>query len=157
MKMLRNMDPVGGIRDFWDYIRQDRPHRWAALVFAVVFPSVIIYLFAENVIREGLPERKITYFENWTTGRTDAEIQADWVQRAKDITRRNAERRAAYQRLADEMGIEYDSKEADRITRETLGAEADEIGKRPEREVSNIAERAARGPESVTPAAAPAP
>src|SRR3546814_14300967 len=70
------------------------------------------------------PKAQIIYFENWKATRSAEEIRADWVARAKETTRRNAEKRAEYQRFADSLGIEYDSTEADKVTRETLGAEA---------------------------------
>ena len=71
--------------------------------------------------------------------------------RAKETTRANAKRRAEFQRLADMMGVEYDASEAEKVTRETLGKEADAIEKKPEPpKRSTLAERAARG------AAAPA-
>ena len=71
------------------------------------------------------------------------------MKRAKETTLRNAQKRAEYQRFADSLGIDYDSSEADKVTRETLGAEADGLAKDakpapPKR--STLAERAARGP-----------
>ena len=70
----------------------------------------------------------------------------------------SAERRAEFQRLADMMGVEYDSTEADKVTRETLGADvAAEVAKKPAPpKRSTLAERAARGPTSATAPAPPA-
>src|SRR3546814_9918814 len=75
--------------------------------------------------------------------------RADWIARAKETTRENARRRAEYQKLADMMGVPYDSSKADEVTRETLGKEADTlIAKKPAPpKRSTLAERAARGPK----------
>ncbi|MCW5646264.1 MAG: hypothetical protein KIT23_03370, partial [Sphingopyxis sp.] len=87
----------------------------------------------------------------WKQDRSADEIRADWVARAKETTRRNAEKRAEYQRLADMMGVAYDSAEADKVTRETLGEEAAAAAKQKKPAPvarSTLAERAARGPQS---------
>lgn len=154
MSIFRNVDLGGGLSDFWDYIRQDRPHRWPLWGLALAITWIIFRGVEAYLIPEIKPDRSIVYVESWRADRSAAEVRADWVARAKETTRRNAERRAAYQRFADSLGIEYDSTEADRVTRETLGAEADKVGERPAPARSTLAERAARGPR---PDAAPAP
>ena len=143
--MIGNWDVTGGASDFWTYIREPRPHRWALAGLAFAIAGIILWGFSEKLIRYDAPKSSIVYFESWGADRSDADVRADWIARAKATTRRNAERRLAYQKLADSMGIEYDSAEADKVTRETLGAAADEIGKRPEVKRSTLAERAARG------------
>lgn len=148
MRMIGNWDVAGGASDFWAYIREPRPHRWALWGLAAALASFVLWGFSEKLIRYEAPKSSIVYFESWGADRSDAEVRADWIARAKETTRRNAERRLAYQKLADSMGIDYDSAEADKITRETLGAAAAEIGKRPEIKRSTLAERAARGAPS---------
>ena len=150
--MLNNMDVGGGLSDFWAYIREPRPHRWTSWGLAIVLPLVIFYGFSEHLIPNEKPKRQIIYFENWSANRSAEEIRAEWVARAKETTRANAEKRAEYQRLADAMGVEYDSTDADKVTRETLGAEAAaEVKKKPPPpKRSTIAERAARGAPAQT-------
>ena len=147
MGMFNTVDVGGGLSDFWAYIREPRPHRWASWGVAITLPIVIFYGFSEHLIPYEKEKTKIIYFENWTQDRSAAEIRAEWVARAKATTRANAEKRAEYQRLADMMGVEYDSTEADEVTRETLGEEAAAAAKQkpapPPR--STLAERAARG------------
>lgn len=145
MRMFGNWDVAGGASDFWAYIREPRPHRWPLLGVAGALAAVTFWGFSEKLIRYEAPKSSIVYFESWKADRSDAEVRADWIARAKETTRRNAERRRNYQELAKSLGIEYDSTEADKLTRETLGAEADAIGKRPEIKRSTLAERAARG------------
>lgn len=156
MGMLNHWDVSGGVYDFWTYVREPRPHRWASWGLALVLPVLILYGFAEHLFPYPKPKAEIVYFESWTMDRSQAEIEADWVKRAIETNRANAERRAEYQRMADRLGIEYDSTEADQLTRDILGDEAAERAKAPKTlppvKRSNIAERAARGPQ---PAAGP--
>lgn len=145
MGMFSNWDITGGASDFWAYIREPRPHRWALWGLACALALVVFWTISEKLVRFDPPKASIVYFESWRADRSDAEVRADWVERAKETTRRNAERRRNYQELAKALGIEYDSTEADKLTREALGKEADVIGKRPEPKKSTLAERAARG------------
>lgn len=149
MGMFNNWDVTGGVSDFWGYIREPRPHRWAIWGVAIALTWVIFHGVSEYLIPYEKPKASIIYFENWKTTRSEAEIRADWVARAKETTLRNAETRAEYQRLAKGLGIEYDSTEADRLTRETLGDEAAAAAMKksePAKTRSTLAERAARGP-----------
>lgn len=136
----------GGLSDFWDYVRQDRPHRWTSWGVALALAGVVFYGLAHYLIPYKSPPAQIIYFENWKVDRDQKSIERDWIDRARETTRRNAERRRTYQKLADELGISYDSAEADKLTRATLGKEADEIGKAPPPARSTLAERAARKP-----------
>ena len=145
MGMFSTVDITGGASDFWTYVRQPRPHRWALWGLACTIAGLVLWGFSEKLIRYEPPKSGVIYFESWGADRSEAEVRADWVERAKETTRRNAERRRNYQALAKAMGIEYDAAEADQLTRETLGAAADDIGKRPEIKRSTLAERAARG------------
>lgn len=146
--MFNNWDVGGGLADFWAYVREPRPHRWTVWGVAIALPIVIFYGFSKYLIPYEKPKPQIIYFESWTTKRSEADVRADWVARARETTRENAKRRAEFQRFADSLGIAYDSTEADKVTRETLGAEAEEFAKDKKPEPpkrSTLAERAARG------------
>ena len=148
MGMFNKVDVGGGLSDFWSYIREPRPHRWAIWGVALALTWIIFNGIEQYLIPYEKPKAQIIYFENWKATRSADEIRADWVARAKETTRRNAEKRAEYQRFADSLGIEYDSAEADKVTRETLGAEAAAAAKAKPAPVptrSTLAERAARG------------
>lgn len=153
--MFSNMDVTGGFSDFWGYIREPRPHRWAIWGVAIALTWFIFHGVSEYLIPYEKPKAQIIYFENWKSTRSESEIRADWVARAKETTRLNAEKRAEFQRLAKSLGVEYDSTEADRVTRETLGdAVAAAAMKKPEpvKTHSTLAERAARGPRAASTA-----
>ena len=157
MRMFTPPDVGGGLSDFWSYVRQPRPHRWAIWGVVMALTYLVFSGITKYIVRQEEPKPQIIYFENWTAKRTDAESRADWVDRAKETTLRNAETRAEYQRLADMLGVDYDSAEADKVTRETLGEEAAAAAKKkPEPpKQSTLAERAARGarPPAQTPPA----
>ena len=149
MGMFNKIDVGGGLSDFWSYIREPRPHRWAIWGVALALTWLVFNGIEQYLFPYEKPKAEIIYFENWKATRSADEIRADWVARAKETTRRNAKKRAEYQRFADSLGIEYDSTEADRVTRETLGEEAAAAAKKkpaPVQTRSTLAERAARGP-----------
>src|SRR3546814_8556666 len=121
MGMFNKMGVGGGLSDFWAYIREPRPHRWAVWGVALALTWLIFTGVEKYLIPYEKPKEQIIYFENWTADRSDAAIRADWVARAKETTRRNAKKRAEYQRFADSLGIEYDSAEADKVPSATMG------------------------------------
>ena len=148
--MFSKVDLGGGVSDFWAYIREPRPHRWAIWGVALALTWIVFHGVEQYLIPYEKPKARIIYFENWEESRSASEIRADWIARAKETTRANAKRRAEFQRLADGLGVEYDSSEADKVTQETLGAEAEALTKAPAPALqrSTLAERAARGPQS---------
>ena len=91
MSMLKNWDVGGGLSDFWAYIREPRPHRWTVWGLAIVLPLLIFYGFSKYLVPYERPKPQIIYFENRKADRSEAEIRADWVARAKE-TRRIAEK-----------------------------------------------------------------
>ncbi|MDT7530278.1 hypothetical protein OVY29_16585 [Sphingopyxis sp. SE2] len=146
--MFNKVDVGGGLSDFWSYIREPRPHRWAIWGVALALTWLVFNGIEQYLIPYEKPKAHIIYFENWKATRSADEIRADWVARAKETTLQNAKKRAEYQRFADSLGIEYDSSEADKVTRETLGEEAAAAAKEkpaPVQTRSTLAERAARG------------
>jgi len=154
MGMFNKIDVTGGFSDFWGYIREPRPHRWAIWGVAIALTWLVFHGVSEYLIPYEKPKARIIYFENWKATRSEAEVRAEWVARAKETTLRNAEKRAEYQRLAKSLGVEYDSTEADKVTRETLGDEAAAAASKkpepPKTPRSTLAERAARGPAGPT-------
>ena len=157
--MMQKVDISGGLADFWDYIRTDRPHRWPIWGVTIALTGVVFWGFSTHLVRPDKPTRDIVYFESWAADRSRGETEAEWIARAKETTRRNAERRAEYQRLADRLGIAYDSRKADDVTREALGSEASNVltPATPPRTAParpSLAERAARRSEAGTTAMA---
>lgn len=150
MKMFGKVDVGGGLSDFWSYVRQPRAHRWPLWGVALAIAYVVFFGFSRNLVPMDKPKQQVIYIDNWKSDRSAEEERAEWVERAKETTRKNALRRAEYQKLAKMLGVEYDSSEADQVTRETLGDDADLIGRRPEPVRSSLAERAAKAASAPT-------
>ena len=104
---------VNPFRDFWDYVRQDRPHRWPALGLALVIPLVILYFIARSVNSIDEPTRTIIYVESWRADRSDFDVRRAWLLRARDANDANEKRRAAYGSMARALGQDFDKARAD--------------------------------------------
>lgn len=120
---------VGGVRDFIDYMRADRPHRWPALGLAVVVPLVVFYFIARSINPEDEPKRTIIYVESWTADRSEYDVRRAWLQRAREANERNRRRRDAYGTFARGLGQDYDVNAAhdefDQALADIAQAEAD--------------------------------
>jgi hypothetical protein len=114
-------------RDFWDYIRESRPHRWTSLGLAMAIGFVLIWGLNRYLVRPIPQETKLVYFENFNENRSDADVRRDWVERLKQANQRNAKRRAQYQEMAKMMNIPYDASQADADTEAILNANYDEF------------------------------
>ncbi len=111
--------------DFWDYMREKRPHRWSALALAFTIGLVSLWALNRYLVRPVIEGPTLIYYKN-LDNRSDADIRRDWVERLKQANRNNAKRRANYQKMADTMGIEYDAAQADADTTAILNANYDD-------------------------------
>lgn len=114
MRMTRNTDIIGGFRDFWDYVRTDRPHRWPAMGLSIAIPLLIFYFIARAVAAEQPEVRRIIYFQNWTLDRSDYDVRRDWLHRAREANRLNQRRREAYGAFARALDQPFDKAAADK-------------------------------------------
>ena len=122
-------DVTGGFADLWNYVKIDRPHRIPAMGVSIVLPIVILYLFGYAMSEEADTSAKIVYIENWTVDRNEEDIRREWLERAKATNARHARNREAYKRLADSLGVEYDSTEADRDSAATEAMDPEAMAK----------------------------
>jgi hypothetical protein len=104
----------GGIRDFWDYIREDRPHRWPAWGLAITIPAVILFYIADALKPPEAPSRQVIYVESWPADRSDYDIRRDWLQRARQANEQNQMRRNAAGAFGEAIGQDFDRARADR-------------------------------------------
>jgi hypothetical protein len=118
---------VNPFRDFWDYMRESRPHRWTSLGLAMAICFLLVWGLNRFLVRPIPQETKLVYFESFDVNRSDADVRRDWVERLKAVNERNAKRRAKYQEMAKLMGIEYDASQADADTEAILNANYDEF------------------------------
>src|SRR3546814_5320020 len=83
MVMLYNWDIGGCVSDFWDYVRQPRPHRWTSWGVASAIAILLFWGFGKYLIPYEKPKPQIIYFENWKADRSEADIRADWIARIR--------------------------------------------------------------------------
>lgn len=102
----------GGLRDLWDYVREDRPHRWTSLGLAVTITGLVLY-FIMDALRPPPPVREIIYVESWTADRSIYDIRRDWLARAREANRQNQLRRNAAGAIGNAIGQTYDQQRAD--------------------------------------------
>src|SRR3546814_10477131 len=119
MGMLNKWDIGGGVSDFWDYVRQPRPHRWTSWGVAIAIAILLFWGFGKYLIPYEKPKPQIIYFENWKADRSEADIRADWIARARETTRENARRRAEFPKLADMIRSEEQTSELQALMRHT--------------------------------------
>lgn len=101
------LDHIGAIGDFWNYLKEDRPHKWTSMALAITIVGVVLYQVYASLIQPP-PPREIIYVESWPITRSQAEVEADWQKRAIEANEQNAQRRAAYRSVADALGIDYE-------------------------------------------------
>ncbi len=112
MALTTPPDIAGGLKDFWNYIRVDRPHRWPALGLALTVPAVVLYFMIKGTAPE--PERRsIIYVESWSGDRSDFDVRRAWLIRALEANDLNQRRRNNYGEVAKVIGQTYDSRRAD--------------------------------------------
>jgi hypothetical protein len=104
---------VNPLRDFWEYIRADRPHRWPAMGLAVVIPALIFYFILRGANPVEEHKRQIIYVQSWAADRSDFDIRRDWLLRARAANDRNQRRREAYGSFAKSIGQDFDKQAAD--------------------------------------------
>ncbi len=155
MQTMKHWNIGAAFGDLWAYLRVPHPQRWLAWGVALATGWLAYWGMSALIVRPVVPKAAVVYVENWGPERSQAEILADRIERAKAMTRANAQRRAQYQRVADAMGISYDSAEADAATVDILGAQeaAALRAPPPPPAKSTLAERAARAPTSAERAA----
>ncbi|MFM6853577.1 MAG: hypothetical protein ACKOUM_05795 [Sphingopyxis sp.] len=102
----------GGLRDGWDYMMADRPHRWPALGLALVVPALVMYFIARSLNPVETPKRTIIYVESWPLDRSEYDTRRAWLQRAAQANDANEQRRGAYGRFAQSIGQEFDATKA---------------------------------------------
>src|SRR3546814_13661089 len=105
MRMFKNWDVTGGVSDFWDYVRQPRPHRWTGWGAAIALALFVFWGFSKYLFPYEKPRPQIIYFENWTANRSDGQVRADLLDRAKKTTPQNAPHRPESQQNRPLMAL----------------------------------------------------
>ena len=114
MRIFEMPDIQGGFKDLWDYLKEDRPHRWTALGLAIALTGVIFWFFLRSVNPIEPPKRQIIYVQSWPSDRSDFDVRRDWLRRAREANDLNERRRDAYGSFARAIGQDYDKGAAHR-------------------------------------------
>ena len=114
MALFTPPDISGGLKDFWDYMRADRPHRWPALGLAITIPGLIFYFIADAVAPPP-PQRTLIYVQSWGADRSEFDVRRDWLNRALEANDRNQRRRDGFGAIGNAVGqTSYDKNAANR-------------------------------------------
>jgi hypothetical protein len=107
MAIPRPAKPSALFADVRAFLAGDQRHKLLIAILAVIMPMLIIYMFIRDGRTNIYPTGpQITYVSDWQETRTDTEIVAQQKVDQKIKDKADAERRAAYQRLAKQLGIE---------------------------------------------------
>lgn len=106
-------DIGGGIKDFWTYIRTDRPHRWSALGLAITIPAAALWFIAD-ALEPPPPQRTIIYAQFYPADRSEFDVRRDWLHRALKANDDNQARREAAGAMAQAIGQTFDKARSDR-------------------------------------------
>ena len=125
-------DHIGALGDFWRYIQEDKPHKWASAALALTIVGLIFY-FIWRALVPPPPEPTIIYVESWPANRSQADVERDWKQRAIEANEQNALRRRQFQKAADALGIDYQEPPQDKAAPVTAPAATAPARTAPER------------------------
>lgn len=107
----RPVSPKSAISDLRDMFSPERPHRWSILALSMALTGILLWGFALDS-RKPPKEREIFYVENWMADRKDSDIIRQQIQ---DIARYEAalgKKQQEFQKVADDLGIEWREEEA---------------------------------------------
>ena len=108
-------------RDMLAFFSGRGRHNIFALIAAMAMPAFFVWLFVVDGRTNILPsEPVVIYAEIWRADRSDEEIIERQRELAIAADARRTARRRSFQRLADELGVDYDrgaAAESDRISR----------------------------------------
>lgn len=120
MRLIRRINPTGGIADFWHEFRRPNPYKIPILLasFAIT-GSLVGWVFWEDYFVPP-PPPQVTFIQTYPEGRSDAEIMASNVanQQRKDRAAAEQEKREeaardAYRALGRATGLDVDAMEAE--------------------------------------------
>jgi hypothetical protein len=108
MAFPRPAKPATLFTDLRAFLASDQRHKLLIGVLAILMPMLIVYMFVRDGRTNIYPTGpQITYVSDWQNSRTDGEIVAQQKVDQKIREKADAERRASYQRLAKQLGIDY--------------------------------------------------
>ena len=95
MRYFSRFSPVRAVRDLRFFLASRQPHELWFLMAAMGITGFLIYAFYRDSYVEPVYRPQITYVQQWSADRTDAEIRAQQAIDEPVKQRRLAEQRAA--------------------------------------------------------------
>lgn len=103
----RPSKPAAVWADFKALLGQQERHKVLIALVSVLMPAIIVLGFYVDSKMDP-PKKQIIYINSWATTRSDAEIEKQNIADQKVRDAQLAEKRKGYQRLADQLGIDYE-------------------------------------------------
>ncbi len=120
MRYFRRVNPVGGISDFWDYIRQPQPYRFAFLAASILSCVGLISILTHEQGFTTPEPPEVEYIRTFPEDRTDEEIRQSNIENQRRKEERQAiiekfeqEKRDLYRRVGAATGIDTSAAEAE--------------------------------------------
>lgn len=136
MRILKKLNPIPGIKDFWSEFRRPNPHRWPILAVSMLITATLFYILLPKTEVRLPPEPEVTYITSFAPNRSDAEIIKSNIEAQK----RKEAREKAEQEIVEQR------KEFARTLGRATGVDTDAIERR-------IAEEKAQARTRAQPAA----
>lgn len=118
MRLLQRYNPVGGIQDFWDFVRRPVPYRWPIWAASVACTFGLLFLVVREEVLVPPKPPKVSFISTFAPGRSDAEIIASNIANQKRKERMEAEQakrdeevKEMYRELGRATGIDVDAME----------------------------------------------
>ncbi len=134
MRIMSRYNPIGGVSDFWDYIRRPVPYRWPILAVSCASTFGLLYAFVQESVFVPPEPPKVVFISTFAEGRSDAEIRQSNIANQRRKEALEAERAAlrekkvdAYKALGRATGLDVDTmarQAAVENAREAAAAEA---------------------------------
>lgn len=134
MRLIRRLNPLPGIADFWREFSRPQPYRLPILGVSMLMTFGLLYLFTEEKVVGPPPSPTVTYITSFAPDRTDAEIIETNIENQRKKDEREAEflareerRKEMYRALARASGMdpeEIERQAAEEAAREEAAAAA---------------------------------
>jgi hypothetical protein len=110
MTFLKNLSPIGAIRDLRFFLATRRRHELWFMALSLAVTLLIVFVFFKDNHFEKPYERNIIYVEQWPITRTDEQIRAQQkIDQAKkhiqqaELKKRREAKKAEFKRLDDKL------------------------------------------------------
>ena len=104
MRLLARFNILSAFRDLGFFLRTRGRHEWVAALGALLVTGYVVWALAKDSFAVIQP--RIVYVNDWPSTRSDDEIRKEITAASAERHKAEAARRAEYQKLADQLGID---------------------------------------------------